>query len=436
MVSGLGSVLRFLPIQSMKGATQAALAGMAYDLLYGLQANVWKWRNGVDSWEAMQEAWRGHLSAMDLQLPPAPEVLDPIRVLCDNAEAFDVRTELYEKATETIDLATYCIYADATGWRTVEELSARARAGVRVRVVLDDGVCTRKTAEDASYTKILDTLTAAGIQVIRYRDPVRPLEMNHRKLLIVDAKTAVIGGRNYGDYYSGPKWRDLDLVLTGEVAARCGETFDALCAYHAGTAPLPVPTPYASLADGIGRCAEHRSGLLQVNPVLLWQLACLDAAQEEVVIENAYIIVHDVLLERVKAAVERGVRVRLFTNSPASNDVKTIAYGFFSRLVRLAEAGAEIHLRQGAGRTVHSKYMVTDRRLVSVGSYNLNAHSARLAAECNVQLDHPDVAEELRTYFESGIEGATPITSADQMRQLVPNDPISRMVDSYLHDCQ
>jgi phosphatidylserine/phosphatidylglycerophosphate/cardiolipin synthase-like enzyme len=77
-------------------------------------------------------------------------------------------------------------------------------------------------------------------------------------------------------------------------------------------------------------------------------------------IENAYVLEHAALQEALAAACRRGVRVRLATNSAESNDLQFMNWRLQRSLLALLDAGVEVHLRQGAGRTLHGKYFVAD----------------------------------------------------------------------------
>jgi cardiolipin synthase len=426
--------MRIFPLSVLREATDAALAGMAYDLAYAIEVDLWKIWHRAPTWGALQDGWRASLAQMDLTCP-APAPSQPIRVVSNNAEAYTVRTELYQRATRSIDVSTYAIYGDDTGWKTVRELVDRAKAGIRVRVFVDDGIVFRKEASNPDYAKILDFLRDNGAKVLRYRDPDRPLDMNHRKLLIIDGTEALVGGRNYGDPYAKDAWRDVELLVTGALAADCAAVFDSAWEHQENGSPLRPLRPLASIADGVGRCGEMRGDLAGDNPILLWQLGLIDAAKETIDIENAYVVVLDVVRERLVAAVARGVRVRLFTNSRESNDVKSASHAFFSRFPPLVEGGVELYLRQGEGQTVHSKYMIVDRRFISLGSYNLNAHSARWAAETNLQLDDADTAATLTAFFETGLLGAVRVPSVEAVRAMIPTDPLTRFVDALFLDC-
>ena len=436
LLFGLGKALRVLPLPALREASDSGLAGIAYDLNYAISASLWRARSDMPRWRELQDDWRRALAAMEPGVPAAPVDPPALRLITDNAEAYRRRTELYASAQRSIDVSTYAIYGDATGWKTVRELVDRAKAGVRVRVQIDDGIAIRKSATTEGYAKLLTSLVDGGVHLSRYRDPARPYDMNHRKLLVIDGEVAIVGGRNYGDAYAGPHWRDVEIECRGDIAATCAAMFESSWARQEQGGPLAPPVRVTSIAAGSGRCVETRGDLSRVNPVLLWQLALFDAATTSIDLENAYVVAVDIVAERLIAAARRGVRVRLFTNSRESNDVKTASHAFFSRFPSLVERGVELWLRQGEGKTLHSKYAIVDRRFVSLGSYNMNAHSARFAAEANLQLDHPPLAAELTAHFERGLGEARRVASVEEARSMIPGDPVAIVSNRVFLDFQ
>src|SRR5258706_364040 len=111
--------------------------------------------------------------------------------------AFVQRERLLTNAKRSVDIATYYIQADETGWKTAHQLAQCVARGVRVRIVADHAVTSMKTFENPRMKEMSAFLRRSGIDHKLFHNPARPYDANHRKLLIVDREILVTGGRNY-----------------------------------------------------------------------------------------------------------------------------------------------------------------------------------------------------------------------------------------------
>jgi putative cardiolipin synthase len=142
-------------------------------------------------------------------------------------------------------------------------------------------------------------------------------------------------------------------------------------------------------------------------------------AQQQVLIENAYFVPRDHGVELTAALHARGVRVRVLTNSLASNDLVSVHSGYQKYRDDLLENGVEMYelrpdssmeelrwsgfsARSRAG--LHAKAMVVDRRYVVVGSYNLDPRSADINTELALLVDSPSFAEKVAEFFDDGVK--------------------------------
>ena len=141
----------------------------------------------------------------------------------------------------------------------------------------------------------------------------------------------------------------------------------------------------------------------------------LEQLQKEVLVEAAYFIPLKAGVERVKALVDRGVRVRIVTNSLASNDVIQAFAGYSISREALLEAGVELHelrfepgparkrqLPAGSKAGLHTKTMVFDRKDVFIGSFNLDARSATINTEAGLYIESPALAAQVIEYLDEG----------------------------------
>jgi putative cardiolipin synthase len=146
----------------------------------------------------------------------------------------------------------------------------------------------------------------------------------------------------------------------------------------------------------------------------------LQTLEKELLIESAYFVVRERAIEAAKKMVEKGVRIRILTNSLASNDVVAAHGGYASGRKQLIENGAKIYeLRPDAvSRTVtekrvfaggkskaalHTKAIVFDRESVFIGSYNLDPRAAEINTEAGLYVESPELARQVVAYMDEGV---------------------------------
>lgn len=406
----------------------AELRGASHLLGYGLLLSLWDRRRRPPDWDVISRRWNALLAATPGVDPALYGALDPddrLELLTDNREAFAVRERLLVAAQRSIELATYYIQGDEVGAATVRALVDAARRGVAVRVLVDEYVTRKKEFEGLRAFAVLDELRSGGVKVQPWRDPLRPYDAQHRKLLVIDGETVVIGGRNYADHYAGPAWRDTELLLAGPSAR------DAQAVFDRSWAGAPEPRDRPGLRFQATTPAEEDK-----NPIFLFLLQCARAAVRTIDIENAYYIMHPSVQAQLAAARRRGVRVRLFTNSAESTDSEFGNWRFYTSYRAFVEAGGELYLRRGRGRTLHSKYFVVDGEWVSLGSNNLDYYSPRHCQEVNLQVRSERLGALLTAWFEGELADAEHLTDVAKIDALLPTFGLSRRIDAIMRDMQ
>jgi cardiolipin synthase len=410
---------------ALAGRDAGELRGYARALDYMLKAQSWLRRRGEPRWSAIQARWAavGNDPARRDALAGTLHGDDRVELVADGAAAFARRAALYGSARTSIDVATYYIQADATGHDTVQAWARCVARGVRVRLLVDRYAMDKKALEVSGMAELLAALAAAGVQVQQWHDRARPFDSTHRKAIVVDRRVAVVGGRNFADHYRGNAWRDLDLVIEGPSVAPLADTFDAL--WHGRPTPLPPAPPWV----------DHVPADILDDPVMGFVLAAAGAARQRIELELAYFVAHDALCAVLERAARRGVRVRLFTNSAASNDLPYAVWTAYAGALRLLRAGCEVYLRPGAGRTVHCKYVLVDREWLSFGSHNLDYYSPRFVCENNLVVRAPALAAELGAFFDGGVAQAERLT-LDAARRWLATHRTRRLYDIVFRDFQ
>jgi len=391
-----------------------------------LEARLWTLSRGEPRWPDIQAAWRAAEQGRALceTLAGRLSEADTVRVIGSGHEGFALRDALYRAAERSIDISTYYIVPDDTGRRTMAALTAAAARGIRVRLLVDRGMMANKSVEIGGMAPFLAEAEAAGILRMSH-DPRRPFDSNHRKILLIDDRTAIVGGRNFADHYREDEWRDVDLVVEGPSVGPLAGLFEALW-NGAGWDRWSTPLPWV---DSVPRD-------IVADPIMRGVLSAIGQARHTVDLELAYFVAHDSLCGALARASARGVRVRLLTNSAESNDLPYGTWAAYDGARRVLETGGAVHVRRGSGRTLHSKYVVVDKEWVSVGSHNLDYYSPRYCCETHLVVRDRRLASLLTTFFDSGVDDATPLSLDDEVRPFLRRQRARRAFDRVFRDFQ
>jgi len=390
------------------------------------------------------------------------------------ADALRHRYALVVTAERSIDAQYYIWNRDVSGQLLASRLLEAADRGVRIRLLLDDfniggrdpGLAALASHANAS-VRIFNPV-ARRHSVARWLallgDLDRLSRRMHNKALLVDSSVAIIGGRNIGDEYFDldpeMNFRDRDVLTVGPAVERLAAGFDSYWNH-----PLSVPIevlaepaddlaqrrqqldamvavmklPYELPTDGLAHVREQILPRLTWAPVeVLYEhpgsapgeggdktplivdrlVELLDQASESILIESAYLVLNEAAQARISTAVERGIEVRAFTNSLASNDVLPNHAGYARHRRAMLQQGIQLYEMRpdaqacstpppnqpGCGRSthygLHAKSAVFDRRRLFVGSFNLNPRSAYLNTELVLLIDSPELANQAITSIE------------------------------------
>ena len=341
-----------------------------------------------------------------------------VRVLRDAAENYPAREAAIRGARHTIHLEMYIIHRDAVGRRFVDLLAATARESVTVRVIYDWFGCGFGPA-----LGLFHPLRQAGADVRVFNPPTFAamfgwVRRNHRKLLLVDADVAFIGGLCIGQAWEGTRrvgpWRDTAVQLRGSVVADAERSFAESWATadddpEADALVCPDPPPVAGDVNiRLIPTAPFTASLLQMD------LLVAAMARRRLWIADAYFIGHGPYADALSRASRDGVDVRLLL--PQGSDVGwTVPV---SRSLYRSLLGAGVRVIEWTGSMMHAKTAVADSRWSRVGSTNLNINSWLGNWELDVAMDDESVAGTMEAQFEEDIAHATEITLSEQGRLL------------------
>ncbi len=303
--------------------------------------------------------------------------------------------------------------------RAFDVLRERARAGVRVHLLLD-AFGARGLGDD-----YLDRLREAGVRV----DLFRPFEWTtlykvqqrmHVRSVVIDARVAFTGGFGIDDRWLGTgrqagSWRDTNVRLEGPIVNQLQSVFVANWAEATGELLIGdgVFALDPALADG-----EHVAGLVHGVPSLGSTLAerllvlSIVGAQQRLYVTNAYFIPDDGLCDLLVDAVKRGVDVRVITPGRNTDRISAWLAGR-AHYERLLEAGVRIyHYRPSM---IHAKTMVVDGTWSMAGTLNFDNRSLKLNDEVVVVSTDREVAERLEQLFEEDLRWCDPV-DLDEIR--------------------
>lgn len=407
-------------------------------------------------------------------------------VLLDTGrEAFNSRIALADAAEASLDAQYYIWNADKTGRLLADRLLRAAERGVRVRLLLDDyGVGSKDNELFALDThsnidvRVYNPFNAGFRKGLRKWANFafgfnRLIRRMHSKTFVVDNSFAIVGGRNIGDEYFDARGdmnlRDRELLAAGPVVATINKQFDEMWnsqwsipidalvsfklsaeevkAQYTGlrsfsndseNRPYPLPDRRELRAPLIESWFEAAiwapaefvynppeiTGGDEVNGTVVADhlIKLLNTSEKEVLVESAYFIIADEMLERVKPLREKNVRIRALTNSLVTTDVWTIHAGYTRNRKDILRHGVELYeLRPDAAScrrlvdndrldcadflfSLHAKSVVFDRKVVYVGSFNLNPRSSNLNTETALIVYSPALAERIAGDIEENMQ--------------------------------
>lgn len=391
--------------------------------------------------------------------------------MTDPTEALTTRLVLVAHADHSIDVQYFIWQNDASGVLVIERLLAAADRGVRVRGLLDDvqleGFVDRLQALNQHPNVEIRIFNPFSVRLNQRLRLFRLAEfavdgnrLNHRmhnKLMIADNQLAILGGRNIGDDYFGlsheRNFIDADLLVNGSVVEELSNGFDRYWnskwarpldelvtvsfgstdldevkeSISARLSEMPEVRDLASTADLSELIAALRQApdvaeawVLVDDPEVAWNdqpdeiaeslMALARKVEREVIVVSPYLVPTRNMMVIAAELAGRGIRMRVVTNSLASNDVVIAHSAYASFRPVLLENGVELYEFRGDPAmafndradqvSLHSKYILFDDELVFLGSLNLDPRSLYLNTELGVVLRSRALSRVLRDQFD------------------------------------
>lgn len=334
------------------------------------------------------------------------------QVLNNGADTYRSFFEAMEKATHHIHLEFYIFRDDNIGTQIQELLIKKAQKGVEVRLIYD-GYGSFNLNKD-----FLKKLEGNGVQTVSFSPLLLPIRnkridyRNHRKILVVDGKIGFVGGINIGDEYLGKTpeftyWRDTHLRIEGDGVKFLQHIFLQDWSFVAKE-KISGNWYYPSCPDDLGKELIQIAASGPDSPweaIMQMYFSMIATAEESIYLTTPYFIPNESISMAIRNAALSGLDVRIII--PGKPDNKFVLWASMSYLKRLLEAGVRVYQYQKG--FIHSKTLVVDGLVSSIGTANMDLRSFKLNFEVNAFIYNEGVSKNLMEDFFNDLKNCQEI---------------------------
>ncbi|MBQ6433052.1 MAG: cardiolipin synthase [Bacteroidaceae bacterium] len=397
----------------------------------------------------IEDATTGHSS-----LPPLPDGLtadeivreafeqqlgveftsnNSVVLLHTGRDKFEAMFAAIRSAKHYVHLEYFNFRNDSIGKALFMLLEQKAAEGVEVRAMFDS--FGNSSNDSPLKREHLEAVRAKGVQIEEF-DPIRfpwinhAYHRDHRKIVVIDGLVCFTGGMNVADYYIHGRpeygeWRDMHMQLTGDAVAQYQRIFARM--WWQQTGEVLLDEKYLNVADNqltllpdqTPTAGQKVVGVVDRRPYATSKnmrrayVAAIDAAREHIQIVNPYPVNVKSVRRAMRRALKRGIRLEIMVSAKSDVPITPDVVGL--EMKKMAKRGAEVYYNQTGFH--HSKVMMVDGRLCTVGSTNLDARSFLFDYEVNsFILDRPTTAQ-LQDIFEKDKQHCTIFHAEDYRRQ-------------------
>ena len=333
-----------------------------------------------------------------------------VTLLADGPATYAAMFKAIEKAKDHVNLETYIIEDDETGRKFADLLLKKQAAGVQVNIIYDSVGSMNTPAA------FFQRLGEGGIQVVEFNS-LNPLKTegkwglthrDHRKILIVDGKVAILGGINISEVYSSRPfkrkkkktasihWRDTDLQIEGPAVAEIQKLFLDTWQKQKG-AELSEKNQFPALQEkgtALVRVVGSTPGETNRIPFVVYVSAII-FAEHSIHLTNSYFIPDEQIIRGLTDAAGRGVDVKIIL--PGVTDSKLALYAQRYHYSGLLQSGVKVYEHDTS--LLHAKTAVVDQVWATVGSTNLDYLSLLSNDEVNAVILSKEFAVEMEKMF-------------------------------------
>ncbi|MEO6720608.1 MAG: phospholipase D-like domain-containing protein [Ferruginibacter sp.] len=322
-----------------------------------------------------------------------------VRLVRGGAAYFDTLLEIINRAAESIHLQTYIYADDETGRKVGDALIAAAGRGVKVFLIID-GYASRTLS-----SAFIKSLSDGGVN-FRFFEPIfksrhfyfgRRL---HHKVIVVDARMAMVGGVNISNHYNDmpghPGWLDFALFAEGDIAKElcllCCKTWKG---FQAEKNVTPCNPPELNIPEEEKSVVRMRRNdwVNSKNQISKTYIEMLTRSQSHIIILCSYFLPGSIIRKSLKRAAKRGVKVNVIvagkSDLPIAKNAERWMYDWLLR--------NNIGICEYQSNILHGKIAVCDSQWLTIGSYNINDISAYASVELNLDVNDPDFAKEVES---------------------------------------
>ena len=357
-------------------------------------------------------------------VPPPVRLSDDTRLqLYKDGEALHAALGAIASAQRIICLEVYIFASDATGRAFADLLSEKARQGVRVFLIYDS------FGSMGSDGDMFRQMRRSGVRLQEFhpllpwnaRFSWRPVNRDHRKLLVIDNHIAGIGGLNIASEYAGSwiasssadeceAWRDNAVGIVGPAAQMFRNAFAQSWSYVTHGGRIRRAEYSANLHGELGVLASVATVHSPLRPSLC---RLMRSARDSILMTMAYFAPDDELIQELCRAARRGIRVRLML--PGRCDIPAVRVAARSFYEMLLECGVEIYERQGV--ILHGKSLVIDGHTSLLGSVNLDYRSIEYNCEISAVIRSEEFGAQMKLLFENDVCYAKKIELSEWRRR-------------------
>lgn len=334
----------------------------------------------------------------------------------DGQEKFDSLINDIENAQKFIHIQYYIFRDDELGHKILNLLTKKANEGLEVKLLIDGMGCIK------NHKHFCDKLIKAGGKVVYFLPPYffRVNFRNHRKICVIDGTIGYIGGFNIGDEYLGKSkkfnfWRDSHIKIYGDATKQLELRFIMdwnFCQMD----NIKLEEKYFPRIQIID-CTTMQ--IVSSGPDTHWPsiqynyFKMINEANKSIYIQTPYFIPEDSVLEALKIAALSGIDVRIII--PAKPDHPFVYWANLSYIGELLESGAKCYKYEKG--FIHSKLILIDGKISSVGTANMDIRSFKLNFEINSIIYDKNVTAQFENAFDNDLENCSQIMKEDYIHR-------------------
>ncbi len=345
--------------------------------------------------------WRNNFSALSSN--------NSVTIFTNGEEKFPVLLQQLENARHHIHIEYYIFEEDDIGNKIMDVLCQRAESGVEVRMIVD------ALGSNNLSNKTIKKLKNSGVQFCEYHPVIftslanRVNYRDHRKIVVIDGGIGFVGGINVADKYINRKddkthWRDTHCMIEGDAVFSLQILFFLNWFFVSKTLVLPNSNyfPEVSIKEGILTSIISSDPDSDYPNLMEGYFSMINSAKKEILIITPYFIPNESILTALKTCAKGGVKIVLLL--PAQSDsifVHSASLTYMGELLR-----NDIHVHFYTKGMIHSKVMIIDEELSTIGTANMDYRSFDNNAEVNAVFFDNNLAKELKTQYLIDLENS------------------------------